>query len=105
MTRLRFLVAIGALSLLTACGDSDYNVLVDACVGEGESKQDCECIADVAKDKLSAGSFSKAADIARAGTENAQEVLENLSAAESAELIGVVFAASQTCSVSGLGGF
>ena len=105
MTKFRILMAIGALSLLSACGSSDYDALVDVCVGEGESKKDCECIADVAKDQLSAGSFAKAADIARAGPENGQELLENLTAAESAEMIGVIFTASQTCSVTGLGGF
>ncbi len=58
-------VAILAALALTGCGlagPSDSQVLVDACVADGESEATCGCIATAMEKNLSPELFKKTAD-------------------------------------------
>lgn len=58
--------AAAAVLMLAACGQgaegpTDRELLVRACVAEGEAEETCNCIANAMEQNLSAGLYSKTA--------------------------------------------
>jgi len=101
--RNRLIVSGIAVLMLAACGGGggSHGKFVNACMGEGESKESCTCFADIAKEELSTEAFTAFADAA--ATDNSGG-LENLPPEDAAKMVMIVLQAGQKCELSSLGG-
>lgn len=92
-------IAITALSfgVMSACGGGDYQTIVDACVDGGESKSECSCMANVAKEQLTPEALGKFADLVSEGENAGSEVLENISLADMTTFAAVGIEVSRVC--------
>lgn len=93
----RIAITASALVALAACGGGDYQTIVDACVEGGESKKECSCMADVAKDKLSSEAFGNFAELVSKGEDVGTDVLEDMSLADMTAFAAVGMEASRVC--------
>lgn len=79
---IRFVMAAGvALTTLAACGAAgggDKQVLVNACVKEGEPREQCECIAAAMEKHMDKDLLHAAALEAQGKTEEAQKIAEKV---------------------------
>ncbi len=51
--KFKVMAVAAAPFLLVACGSSDENYLVEACIKDGQSESVCECTADIMTEALS----------------------------------------------------
>ena len=99
----KFILASAGLILLAACGGGagDRQAIVSACVEDGGMSQEgCECLADTAKENLSADLYGKMADAARASDAEADEMLNDLGPEEQGEFMAFAMQAAVTCQAS-----
>lgn len=79
---IRFVMAAGvALATLSACGAAgggDKQVLVNACVKEGDSRELCECIAAAMEKHMDKDLLHAAALESQGKTEEAQKIAEKV---------------------------
>lgn len=93
-------LAILGLLVLAACGGpSDRQVLVDACVADGEAETTCACITDAMEKNLSPELFSKTADAVGRDKKDMMTFVGELSVQEQlaySAVLGDMFACSLT---------
>ncbi|MFN3231581.1 MAG: hypothetical protein ACE363_05410 [Alphaproteobacteria bacterium] len=69
----RYLKALAVTAIpafLAACGSSDEDYLVEACVEDGQSRAVCECTADVMSEALSSDQLAMMAAMSRMRAED-----------------------------------
>lgn len=101
----RSLIAIVMSSLwLAACARSNHALLVSACVEEGQSRADCTCLADLAKEQLSDETYSTLTTLSQAKDKLDRDFLGEMSISQAAELARFALEAGQSCKISGMEG-
>ena len=97
------LICTGALVLIS-CGGGGKSALVDSCMDEGESKEDCKCMADVLQQNLSPKAFSAVVLNAQGKDKEAEQAMQDLGMTEALAVAGAMVKVVTECGVSGFGG-
>lgn len=100
---LKYFMATAAVMTLAACGGGggDRQAIVDACMQDGGSdKATCECLADSAKENLDGALYSKFAKAAKSGSDQADEMLNDLKPEEQSQFMTFVMQAAVKCGMS-----
>lgn len=89
-----------ALALgLAACGGGGGGkaALVKACVDDGTSKSECECMADAAEEELDSETFKIMVNLAEQGEEAADQVLSEMTPEQQGKFMAFAMKAATTC--------
>ena len=92
------LLALG----MAACGGGsggDRATLVDSCVEDGTDAAACECMADLAKEDLSAETYAALVDMAESGSDDVEAAMSDIPADQQAEFMGFAFKAAMSCNL------
>ncbi len=84
---------------LAACGGGGGGkaALVDACVADGESKENCSCMADAAESQLDKPLFNKLVKAAKDGEDGVEGMIGELSSEEQGKFMGFAMSAAMSC--------
>ena len=98
---MRVLVLTGlCLAMLAACGQkSDRDVLTEACVADGESREACECITGALEAKLSPDLMKRTAAAVGREKREVEDFVASLSMDEQLEFAGALMGMA-SCEVS-----
>lgn len=95
------LLASAMIFGLAACGGGGGKAaLVKACMEDGESAEQCECMATTAEEELDSTTFSKLVKMAQEGDENAEDIMGDLSPEEQGKFMAFAMKAAMTCGAS-----
>ncbi|MEO1475056.1 MAG: hypothetical protein AAFS13_01630 [Pseudomonadota bacterium] len=95
------IIGTGFVLALASCGGGGgKQALVDACVEEGESRENCTCVADLAEENLEADLFKKVVDAVQSGDSDLQGLGSNLTPAEIGQLTTFGLSVATSCQAS-----
>lgn len=99
--RMRILILTGfSLALLAACGQkSDREVLTEACMADGESREACDCITSAMESNLSPDLMKRTAAAIGREKRDVEDFVGSLTMDEQMEFAGVI-AGMVMCEVS-----
>ena len=70
------LICVGALFLLGSCEERPTNVVIDACIGDGQPLKFCECTSRNMDETLGADNYAVFSDIIKLGESQAPQTHE-----------------------------
>ncbi|MEM6626770.1 MAG: hypothetical protein AAF719_08710 [Pseudomonadota bacterium] len=101
----RLILGAAASLILGACGGGGgKSVLVSSCVDEGESRENCQCLATKLEEGLSPKAFDAVVLGAQGKDAQAEEAMKDLSMSDAMTMAGVMLGATQQCGMTGFGG-
>lgn len=100
--RIRLMIVAAGLTGLVGCSAGDgTQVLVDACIAEGEATpEQCICLADQAKAQLDDELFGAMVELASSNGENQAEIFDDMSPEQGMALMGFALAVTSECGMA-----
>lgn len=95
-------ICVAALTL-SGCGGGGKAVIIDTCMEEGDSKEDCVCLAQVLEENLSPRAFEAMVLQAQGKDEEAEKVTDSLGMTEALSIASAMIEVMSECGVSGFG--
>ncbi|MEM7661665.1 MAG: hypothetical protein AAF292_05410 [Pseudomonadota bacterium] len=94
----RIVMAAGLISILTACGGGGgKQVLIDACMDEGETRENCTCVATAAEESLDEDLFAKVVEAVSSGDSDLALLNSDLGVEEIQQLAGFALSVGTKC--------
>ena len=94
------IAAVSALILAACGGGGSKQALVKSCMDEGESRENCTCMADKAEETLDADLLGKMARASSEGEEGMQALMSELTQEQTGQFMAFGLAVATACQVN-----